>query len=65
MDHSAPELAALVVRVGSELEKTEHGVEAIDVQAGGSVEDAGVNCFSVSSPSHGHVLRTEVFDVQV
>lgn len=52
MHHSAPELAALAVRVGSEFEKTEHRVETVDVQARGSVEDAAVNYFSTSSPSH-------------
>lgn len=52
VDHCAHELGALVVIVGSEFEKTEHGVEAVDVQARWSVEDAGANCLSIFSPGH-------------
>lgn len=65
VDHPALELGVSVVHVGSKFEKTEHGVEAVDVEAGGSVEDARENCLSIFSPSHCHVFRTEIFDAQV
>lgn len=54
MDHLASESAALVLLDGSEFEKSEHGVQAIDVQAGGMIEDTR----EALSPSLVHVTNT-------
>lgn len=65
MNHLAFECAALVILGGIEFEETEHGVQAVDVQAGGSIKDTRDNHVSIFSPCHQHLLRTKVFYVQV
>lgn len=65
MNHLAFECAALVILGGIEFEETEHGVQAVDVQAGGSIKDTRDNLVSIFSPCHQHLLRTKVFYVQV